>query len=110
MSPAGPRTLEPAELARRLAQGEDLAVLDVRESQEIAIAPFPSAHWIPLGELVRRVEELDPSRSWICLCHHGVRSARAAAFLASQGFERVWNLSGGIERWSLEVDPRTPRY
>ncbi|MEY2785118.1 MAG: hypothetical protein RL277_1328 [Planctomycetota bacterium] len=107
---SGPQRLTPLEFARRRAAGERLEVLDVRERSELAIAPFPGARWIPLGELPRRVEELDASLTWVCLCHHGVRSAQAAAFLAAQGFDPVWNLSGGIERWSLEVDPAIPRY
>lgn len=110
MSGSGPQAITPAELFRRRAAGEAFEVLDVRERAELAIAAFPGAHWIPLGELRQRSSELDPACRWVCLCHHGVRSAQAAAFLAAQGFEHVWNLRGGIDRWSQEVEPGIPRY
>lgn len=102
--------LSPAELARRRKAGESFVLLDVREPFEWEIGHLQGALHVPLGELARRVGELDPSAATVCICHHGQRSARAAAWLVSQGFERVYNLSGGVERWSLEVDPRLPRY
>jgi rhodanese-related sulfurtransferase len=102
--------LSPAELARRRAGGESFVLLDVREPFEWEIGHLQGALHVPLGELTRRVGELDPAAPTVCICHHGQRSARAAAWLASQGFERVYNLSGGVERWSLEVDPNMPRY
>lgn len=102
--------LTPRELAARLAAGESLLVLDVRERVELELAAFPGARWIPLGELTRRLEELDPDQPVVCLCHHGVRSAQAATRLDSAGFAQVWNLSGGIDRWSVEVDPKVARY
>jgi len=54
--------------------------------------------------------ELDPARSIVCICHHGIRSAHAARALEEAGFQRVINLAGGIDRWSCDVDPRVPRY
>jgi rhodanese-related sulfurtransferase len=56
------------------------------------------------------VGELDPDRPTVCICHHGVRSMSAARFLADQGFDELYNLAGGIDRYSLDVDPRLPRY
>ncbi len=105
-----PGSLEPRELAARLARGEAPVLLDVREGEELAICALPGVVHIPLGELTRRCEELDPAAELVCICHHGIRSARAAAFLERAGFARVWNLSGGVERWSCEVDPALPRY
>lgn len=105
-----PGSLEPRELAARLARGEGPVLLDVREGEELAICALPGVVHIPLGELTRRWEELDPAAELVCICHHGIRSARAAAFLERAGFARVWNLSGGVERWSCEVDPALPRY
>ncbi len=103
-------SLEPRELAGRLARGEAPLLLDVREADELAICALPGAVHIPLGELTRRWEELDSGAEVVCVCHHGIRSARAAAFLAQAGFERVWNLAGGVERWAHEVDPTMSRY
>ncbi|MBI5363139.1 MAG: rhodanese [Planctomycetes bacterium] len=103
-------TITPADLAARLAQGESFVLLDVREPVELALARIDGVRAIPLGELVRRAGELDPDLPTVCICHHGIRSARAAGHLASSGFRAVFNLAGGIDRWSAEVDARIPRY
>jgi rhodanese-related sulfurtransferase len=97
-------------LKERRARGEDVFVLDVREPEEIAIAPFPGATHIPMGDIPSRLTELDPDRETIVVCHHGLRSAQVAMYLARMGFERVLNLIGGIDAWSLDADPSTPRY
>jgi adenylyltransferase/sulfurtransferase len=65
---------------------------------------------IPLGQLPQRVRELDSSREIVLHCHTGVRSMRALEFLRQAGFRKLHNLRGGIEAWSLEVDPAVPRY
>jgi rhodanese-related sulfurtransferase len=101
--------MTPAELKQRLESGEKVTILDVRESDEFAYANLGGKH-IPLGDLTQRHPELDPDQEIVVLCHHGVRSAHAVAFLKNLGFSKVHNLSGGIERWSLEVDPSVPRY
>lgn len=106
----GPAEIDPRTLSARLARGEALVVLDVREHEELAVARLAGALHVPLRELPARVDELDPESEVVCLCHHGGRSARAAAFLASRGFGRVLNLVGGIDRWALEVDPSLARY
>lgn len=85
-------------------------LLDVREPAELAICRFEGALAIPLGELAARAHELDPERATVCVCHHGIRSSHAAAALARAGFDTVFNLSGGIERWAREVDPAMARY
>lgn len=100
----------PIELKQRLARGDRLKILDVREPEEIAIAEFPGALHVPMGDVPSRLTELDPDAEWVVVCHHGIRSAQVAIYLARMGFERVWNLSGGIDAWSLAVDPATPRY
>lgn len=102
--------LAPRDLARRLAAGEPLVLLDVREPEELAIARIAGSLAIPLGELASRVAELDPERPTVLVCHHGIRSAHAAAWLAGQGFAELYNLSGGVERWALEVDRSMRRY
>ena len=102
--------LEPTDLQQRLAAGEDLVLLDVREAMELSIAKLDGVTHIPLGELVARFDELDPERPIVCICHHGIRSQRAAQFLASREFETVANLRGGIDAWAQSVDPSMPRY
>jgi molybdopterin/thiamine biosynthesis adenylyltransferase/rhodanese-related sulfurtransferase len=101
-----------AELAARRARGEEMLLLDVREADELARARIEGSHWIPLGDLPARVEELSAwrDRPVVVHCHHGGRSARACALLAEHGFRRLENLQGGIEAWSLSVDPAVPRY
>ncbi|MGH7839956.1 MAG: rhodanese-like domain-containing protein [Candidatus Binataceae bacterium] len=102
--------LEPAELKRRLERGDPITVLDVREPEELRIAAFPGAVHIPMNEIPARLTELDPDAELVVVCHHGMRSAQVAQYLAQTGFARVSNLSGGIEHWALTVDPATPRY
>jgi len=102
--------IEPAALKARLDRGNRVFILDIREPAEIAVAPFPGATHIPMGDIPARVTELDPARETVVVCHHGIRSAQVAAYLARMGFERVLNLSGGIDAWSQTADPSTPRY
>ena len=97
-------------LKARVERGESVLILDVREPFEIALAPFPGATHIPMGDIPSRLTELDPDQETVVVCHHGVRSAQVAMYLAQNGFERVLNLSGGIDAWSEDADPSTPRY
>ncbi len=105
-----PRPLMPADLKVRLDAGDEIVLLDVREHEEIAICALPGVTHIPLGELSVRLPELDPDTEIVCICHHGIRSAHAAAGLAGIGFDNLWNLTGGMDRWSCDVDPSMPRY
>ena len=102
--------IDPVTLKARLDRGESVLILDVREPFEIALAPFPGATHIPMGDVTSRLTELDPDRETVVVCHHGVRSAQVAMYLAQMGFERVLNLAGGIDAWSEDADPSTPRY
>jgi rhodanese-related sulfurtransferase len=102
--------VSPAELKHRRDHGDEVNVLDVREPEEIALAPFPHATHITMGEIPSRLGELDADAEWVVVCHHGIRSAQVAMYLAQMGFERVSNLTGGIDAWSITVDPSTPRY
>ena len=105
----GEAELEPAELARRLAAGEPLEIVDVRMAHEVELAPFPGARWIPLDELDRRIEEIPRNRTVVTLCHVGQRSAVAADLLRRRGWPRVLNLAGGLDAWGRQVDPALPR-
>lgn len=102
--------IPPRELRARLEREPRPLVLDVRTPEEVAFAPFPGAVTVPLDELAGRVGELDREAEIVVVCHHGVRSARAALHLVACGFERVLNLAGGIDAWSEQVDPSVPRY
>ena len=106
-----PKSLSPKELAERLERGDELVLLDVRQPGEIAICALPGITHIPLGELSVRLSELDLDAETVCICHHGVRSASAASALYQIGFDgQLWNLTGGMDRWSTEVDPSARRY
>jgi len=97
------------ELKRRLDSGEDVFVLDVREPHEYQICNI-NGYLIPLGDLPKRVHELDSSREIVAHCRSGARSAKAVDFLRQAGFKKVHNLAGGILAWADRVDPKMPKY
>ncbi len=98
------------ELKQKLASGEKINLLDVRELWERQAAAIdPSSH-IPMGDVPARVQELDPDEHIVVYCHHGVRSMNVTAWLRQQGFEFVQSLRGGIDRWSRDIDSRVPLY
>jgi molybdopterin/thiamine biosynthesis adenylyltransferase/rhodanese-related sulfurtransferase len=97
------------ELKRRQDRGEKLFILDVREPHEYQICNL-NGKLIPLGELPRRVNELDSSVEMVVHCRSGKRSADAIHFLQTAGFKKLWNLKGGVLAWADEVDPRMPKY
>jgi sulfur-carrier protein adenylyltransferase/sulfurtransferase len=101
--------ITPRELKARLNRGDDLFILDVREPHEFQICNL-HGHLIPLGDLPRRVNELDSSREIVAHCRSGKRSADAVEFLRQAGFQKIWNLKGGILAWSDDVDPSVPKY
>ncbi|MFQ3617483.1 MAG: rhodanese-like domain-containing protein [Cyanobacteriota bacterium] len=106
--------IHPTELAERLAQGERLQLVDVREPEELAIAQLDGFINLPLsqyGEWSTEIRSrLDPETETVVMCHHGMRSAQMCAWLLSQGFQNVKNLTGGIEAYAIAVDPTIPRY
>jgi len=101
--------ITPKELKTRLDRGDDVFILDVREPHEYQICNL-KGQLIPLGELPRRVHELDSSREIVAHCRSGKRSAEAVDFLRKAGFRKIHNLKGGILAWSDEVDPSVPKY
>ena len=103
--------LTPREFLDQRTQGVPMTLVDVREGWEIELAPVPSPHLhIPMGQIAERVGELDPNTTTVVICRSGGRSAEVARFLDSKGFASVYNLSGGILRWSADLDPSIPRY
>jgi sulfur-carrier protein adenylyltransferase/sulfurtransferase len=101
--------ITPKQLKERLDRGDDIYILDVREPHEYQICNL-RGHLIPLGDLPKRVSELDSSREIVAHCRSGKRSADAVQFLTQAGFRKIWNLKGGILAWSDEVDPSVPKY
>jgi adenylyltransferase/sulfurtransferase len=101
--------VSPRESAQRLAQGQGIGLLDVREAVEQQIATLPGAVLIPWGQIQLRMKELDKNVEWIVYCRSGVRSARAAATLQEAGY-RVINMRGGINAWADEVEPGMRKY
>ncbi len=99
-----------ADLKREWTQDPALVVLDVREPHEYDIAHIEGTRLIPLSELPGRLRELDGRAPIVTLCHHGLRSAHALELLKGAGFGRVRSLRGGIDAWSVDVDPEVPRY
>lgn len=102
--------IDPASLAQRLAAPDAPALIDVREPGEWAIAHLDGARLIPLATLESRLSELPTDQDIVVHCKAGGRSAQAVRRLRAAGFQRVWNLAGGIQRWSRDVDPSIPTY
>jgi molybdopterin/thiamine biosynthesis adenylyltransferase/rhodanese-related sulfurtransferase len=98
------------ELANRIAGGNPLRLLDVREPHELQISHIAGATLIPLGQLAARLSELDSADEMVVFCKAGTRSARALELLVSAGFRKVKNLKGGINAWAEEVDSSQPVY
>ena len=107
-----PRELSAADLAERLRAGRPVLLVDVREDWERAIAHLPGDIHVPLHSLVARAAEVTtPAGGEVVIyCHAGVRSWMAAQYLEHAGLKDVISLAGGIEAWSVEVDPTVARY
>jgi len=102
--------IEPRDLAARLARGEKLRLIDVREPHELQISQLAGAELIPLGSLAARMHELDSAQETVLFCKSGSRSARALELLAGAGFRKLKNLHGGINAWAEQVDPSLAIY
>ena len=104
--------LTPTEFCERWpeAQRGEVTLLDVREPAEIELASLPATVKIPMMEVPGRLAELARDANVVVMCHSGGRSRRVARFLLDAGFTRVFNLAGGIDAWSREIDASVPRY
>jgi rhodanese-related sulfurtransferase len=99
------------EVSERIARGEKLLLVDVREPWEYDLCKIPGAKLVPLGTIPANLSVLlDVDNEVICYCHHGMRSLDAAVWLRQQGVESAKSMAGGIERWSMEIDSSVPRY
>ena len=104
------QSISPKEFAEKLKTGEKLRFIDVREPQEFAIARVEKAELLPLSRFNEWIDTLKPEEEIVVMCHHGIRSANVCMFLVRNGFEKVFNLEGGIDFWSTQVDENIPRY
>jgi rhodanese-related sulfurtransferase len=102
--------IAPAELKARLAAGDKLQLLDVREEWEHQTARIDGALLMPMGQVANRVAELEPAIVTVVICHHGGRSMQVAGLLERRGFSSVINLTGGVDAWARTVDPSMPVY
>jgi sulfur-carrier protein adenylyltransferase/sulfurtransferase len=106
----GTGEIDPAEVKAKIDRGERFVFIDVREPHEHQICNIPQARLIPLGEVPKRVHELNSADEIVVHCKSGVRSGKAADFLRQAGFKKVLNMKGGILAWSDKVDPSVPKY
>jgi rhodanese-related sulfurtransferase len=102
--------ISPKAVSERIARGDNLLLVDVREPWEYDLCRIPGARLIPLGTLPAALNAMLDRDDVICYCHRGMRSLDAAAWLRQQGVENAKSMAGGIERWSAEIDPNVPRY
>jgi adenylyltransferase/sulfurtransferase len=102
--------IDPVEVKEMMDRGSTFMLLDVREPHEYLICSIPGSKLIPVGDLPKRVNELDTATEIVAHCKSGVRSAKAVDFLKQAGFKKVKNMKGGILAWSDKVDPSVPKY
>lgn len=105
--------IDPSTLHSRLAAGEDLLLLDVREPWECGIAALEGSSNVPMGQIPALLGNWpygDTGREIVVICHHGIRSLQVARFLEAAGFTNLLNLEGGIHAWSEQVDPELATY
>ena len=110
-----PTSLEitPAEVKRKMDAGEALHLIDVRQPEEYQIARIDGGELVPMNTVPSAVQELEAKADdapLVVYCHHGVRSLNVVNWLRGQGISDCRSMAGGIDRWSLEIDPRVPRY
>ena len=103
------KSINTQELNDLFSKKSDFTLLDVRENEELAIAKIQSSTHIPMGQIVDRIDEIDKNKPVIVMCHSGGRSARVCVYLAENGYDAT-NLAGGINSWSINIDPSVPQY
>jgi rhodanese-related sulfurtransferase len=98
------------ELKKMVEERTPFVLIDVREPHEYQICRIPGAKLMPLGDVLKRMHELNSAEEIVVHCRSGVRSARAVEWLMKAGFRRVRNLKGGVLSWAEQVDPSVPKY
>ena len=105
------KQISPNELHQLIqSESENLFLLDVREKWEFDIARLEQSINIPMSQIPSFLNELDEEQTIICICHHGIRSMHVCNYLMQAGFDNVINLTGGIDKWSSDVDPNVSKY
>ena len=106
------QNMTPAEFDERSKRGDELLLIDVREIEEHDLARIEGAQLLPLSRFNEWAATLDTAKEKeiVVMCHHGIRSAQVCSYPSRQGFMKLYNLAGGIDRWSCEIDRRVPRY
>jgi rhodanese-related sulfurtransferase len=107
---AAPLEITVEEASRLLAGPNPPVLIDVREPDEFVVCRIEGARLVPMNTVAARLAEIPQDRPVLVQCHHGGRSMKVTQFLRAKGFAQVSNLQGGIEAWSLRVDPKVPRY
>ena len=105
--------MSPLDLKSRQEKGEMIVLIDVREPQEFALARIANSRLVPMQSIpaqLQSIQTLAGENTIAVLCHHGIRSLNVTAWLRQRGVENCFSLSGGIDRWSREIDPHVPRY
>jgi len=108
-----PFEIKPADVKKRLDAGEKLLLIDVREPAEHQICRIAGAALIPMKtvpEQVREIEAMSDDALLVVYCHHGMRSLNTVSWLRKQGVANCVSMEGGIEAWSVQIDPKIPRY
>lgn len=108
-----PLEMTPQQVASRLKSDKPPLLLDVREPQEFALCRIEGSELVPMNTVpaeLQRLEALADEADLITICHHGVRSLQVVHWLRQQGLENCFSMTGGIDRWSAEIDPAVPRY
>ena len=104
------QTINVKTLAQELRNGTPYILVDVREEWEFNLGHLDESMHVPLSTIPDFLESADPTGQYVFICHHGIRSARAAGYAYAQGFHTVFNLTGGVAAWSASVDPNFPTY
>jgi len=102
-------SIEPREVRDMMEKGEKFLLLDCREPWEYQTARIEGATLIPMREIPKKLDEIPKDQPVVVYCHAGMRSFNAASWLKQQGVNAL-SMSGGIDRWSMEIDPKVPRY
>jgi rhodanese-related sulfurtransferase len=112
MSETYPMEIDVQEVNSLIQRGDDFLLVDVREMSEYQTASIGGSVLIPLGQITQNVLQLEPYRDKriVVHCHHGGRSMRAVMALRQLGFTGAQNMIGGIDEWSMQIDPQVPRY
>ena len=104
------KTMTVEMLAELMTNDSGLRLIDVREHWEFELGHLAGSEHVPLGAIPQFIETAAPEDSYVFICHHGMRSARATGYARAQGFDNVFNLTGGVAAWSASIDANFPTY